>query len=288
MVSDVFLKTNSVNFTQAPKASEGKAGQGDFAALLRAQDIDTSAAAPLERHVYSREMSTPEWEARRHMIEAKRALHMATEGLHAQKGEIVQKIRDVFVDMGMPIIDAVHLKRSPSGHINISGWGKGAYVSHPQGKFIEAVINGKIPQLAEQSEKLQGLLDDMDQNEANVLKITDNMEEKYGVTLDRHSGWLDHGFTFAVEHTSRIGQTARKLTTDFPNEFKAFKESLGSELNDLHSEQVYSRFYFAAVTLPQIPEIYLEYFDTPDKPILNRKVEDVSTEIYRLPPEAFN
>jgi len=219
---------------------------------------------------------------------AERAQYEASAPLIHKIGDILKSVRDVFVDIGLPIVDQIELKRMANGQIVVKGWGMGVYASHPQKKFIEAVMNGTVPGLEKESRKIAELFAQMDSIGEQLDAISEKVRELSGVTLEVSNGMLKEGFFMGAEHTDRIQKDARELAMKEPEAFKNFRASLGDELEKLHFSQVYSRFYFAAVTLPQIPQEYRAYFDMPEKPLLDYRPQDMSVALNRLPVSFFN
>lgn len=180
--------------------------------------------------------------------------------LHMEIGEMLQQLRDLFDDIGMPIIDGFQLQQMPDGQFKVEGWGKGVTVSHPQKDVLEAILNGKIPELSEQSEKIGKLIDKME----NLFGRIRDIDEKNAPLIGReymhkHSTFKD-GVNVASLYSGQVQDDARELSMKFKDKFQAFKSSLGDELDKLDYTQVLSRFYFETVTKPNLPEIYDAFY----------------------------
>lgn len=220
--------------------------------------------------------------------QAMRAHYEATAPLRDKMFATHQAIRDIFTDIGLPIIDHIELKRLGNGQIAVNGWGMGEFVSHPQKKFIEAVMNGTVPGLENESQKIAELLAQVDSIAEQLNTISQAVGEQFGVTLEIKHALLSEGFFMGTEYTDRIQKDARELAMKQPEAFQAFRESLGDELGKLHFSQLYSRFYFSAVTLAHMPQQYRSYFDMPDQPFLSAPPPDMSVAVNRMPVSFFN
>lgn len=181
-----------------------------------------------------------------------------------EMGLALAQMRQLFADIGVPIIDMVNVSRSPDGTFHVKGWGKGEAVSHPQAKFLEAILNGTAPGFEELSKKIAASIEKVE----NLFAESQDLHEEYaplvGGALDaewqRKDSIFDTHFVMGTEHSSQIKGEARKLSMKFPEQFQAFKDSLGDELGKLSSEQLLSRYHFDTVLLPKLQKDLPDYF----------------------------
>lgn len=182
-----------------------------------------------------------------------------------QMGDALFQMRQLFADSGVPIIDMVQIERSPDGTYHVNGWGKGENVSHPQAKFLEAILNGKAPGFEELSEKVIALIDKVE----TLFAQSQDLREQYqplvgdmnlGYGGQHYDSVFDANFIMGAEHTDQIKGEARKLSMRDPEGFQAFKDSLGDELGKLSFDQLLSRYHFDTVLLPKLQNSLLDYF----------------------------
>lgn len=179
-------------------------------------------------------------------------------------GLVLEQMRRFFADMGVPIVDMVDISRSPDGTYHVKGWGKGEAVSHPQAKFLEAILNGQAPGLEELSAKVVDLIDKVEALFAQSQDLRENYAPLTGRSLgddyQRLDSIFDAHFIMGTEHTDQIKKEARELSMRFPEHFQAFKDSQGAELGKLGSDQILSRYYFDTVMLPKLQKALPDYF----------------------------
>jgi len=181
-----------------------------------------------------------------------------------QMGAALSQMRQLFADMGVPIIDMVEIGRSSDGAFHIKGWGKGEAVSHPQAKFLEAILNGQAPGLEELSAKVVDLIDKVEALFAQSQDLREDYAPLTGRSLgddyQRLDSIFDAHFIMGTEHTDQIKNEARELSMRFPEHFQAFKDSQGAELGKLGFDQILSRYYFDTVMLPKLQQALPDYF----------------------------
>lgn|GEM_PF-1221826 len=182
-----------------------------------------------------------------------------------QMGAALAQMRQLFADSGVPIIDMAQIMRSPDGTYHVRGWGKGESVSHPQAKFLEAILNGKDPGFEELSKKIAASIEDIEKLFAQMQGLREEYQPLVGGVNLGYDGQhfdsiFDTHFVLATEHTGQVQGEARKLSMRDPEHFQAFKDSLGDELGKLSSEQLLSRYHFDTVMLPKLQKALPDYF----------------------------
>jgi len=182
-----------------------------------------------------------------------------------QMGAALAQMRQLFADSGVPIIDMAQIARSPDGTFHVKGWGKGVDVSHPQAKFLEAVLNGKAPGFEELSKKIAASIEEIEKLFAGMQDLREEYQPLVGGVNLGYDGQhfdsiFDTHFVLATEYTGQVKGEARKLSMRDPEGCQAFKDSLGAELGKLGSDQILSRYYFDTVMLPKLQKAMPDYF----------------------------
>lgn len=229
-----------------------------FRSLLGNQQVPQGerAAMPMlkmARSLVSTDPSLSQQEAERI------AHHEATYPLHMKIGAAFGDIRAAFEDIGLEWVDMIQIKQTADGTFSVSGWGIGETVSHPQGRLIEAIFNGEIPRFSETTEKIHGLIQNIEGWFGQVQDLSEDYAKQTGEPFIRKASIFTDNLVIGAEHLSRQEATARQLSFDKPEAFKRFRASLGSELEKLTDRQVLSRFYFDAATKPTLPDDLLPY-----------------------------
>lgn len=177
-------------------------------------------------------------------------------------GDALYDLRRAFSDAGMSIIDAVKFTKSANGDFGISGWGKGVEVSHPQGKFIEAVLNGKAPGFEDLTEQAKVLFEKIETLYAELQDIEEKNAELTGRDFVRRESFFDGGgVIMSTETTNAVSGVARKLAGANPAAYAAFRDRLGAELELLTENQILSRFHFNETRLADLDARLRDYFD---------------------------
>jgi len=179
--------------------------------------------------------------------------------LHENIGHALGKLRGVFADAGMPIIDMVKFDRTASGEFRISGWGQGEAVSHPQGKFIEDVLNGRAPGFESLTKEANAIIDKIEGWHARIQDIDEKAAALFGEPFVRQDSIFDESLIMGVEHIASGEGRARALSTRRPAEYAAFRDSLGAELSKLTERQVLSRFYYKTEMVPDLAPRFEDY-----------------------------
>jgi hypothetical protein len=240
MINEIASGNRFIEIKANPQEARPLEGQGEkpvFSTFLRSTDQGRN----LER------------------IQAQRKLSLKAGPLHKKIGNALMEMRKLFADAGMPIIDMVNFKRSPNGAFKIRGWGKGVPVSHPQAKFIEAILNGTAPRFAGLTDKVTALVDKMENLFGQVQDLKEDGAQLSGKMFFRKSSFFDGNVTMGSEHLDHIQGEAKTLSLNEGALFGKFKKSLGVELDMLSYEQILSRFHFSAVILPDLGEEFRAY-----------------------------
>ncbi|MEG3617877.1 hypothetical protein V5T82_05370 [Magnetovibrio sp. PR-2] len=196
-----------------------------------------------------------------------KAISQQREGLLKQSELVVNTFRNNFGKLGMPIIDMFRLTFS-NGTFNATAWGQNmktheAYpIDHPQEKYIEAAMNGSIPEFAEFAREQKGLLETLNNLQMEMRKLSAASAELHGNTYKGPTGDLfSDAIVFGVDVDPNLLEDARDLARWNPDELDRFKENLGGDLKMMSSKQVLQRYYFETVTKKDMPDIFRQFFD---------------------------
>jgi len=262
-IDQATMPMQTVSTTSPAKAFEGRGG-AQFAQHLEPVPKDALPAvfATLIDHRGADFLLKENERAAQHEAMQEYARKSSANG--EDMGLVLEQMRRLFADMGVPIIDMVDISRSPDGTYRVKGWGKGEAVSHPQSKFLEAVLNGKAPGFEALSEKVADAIKKVEALFAEYQDLRAEYAPLVGGALDteyqRFDSIFDSHFVMASEHTSQVQDEARALIRRDPEHFQAFKDALGGELGKLSYDQLLSRYHFDTVMLPKLQKALPDYF----------------------------
>jgi len=237
-----------------------KEGKPSFSAFLKAYDIqpvDQSASLtspPVSKEVLTDVLLNPS------KMQSQRATTLEYNSMIQDVSEASIVVGQLFANAGMPFIDAVKIDQTPMGTFKISGWGKGVPVSHPQAKFIEAVLNGQAPGYADLTDKINSQIEKIETLFSKSQDFLEENSELLDKPFTRQDSIFDESLILGSEYLSTVEGAARKLSWSQSGRFDAFKASLGSELEKLTDRQVLSRFHFNTVTLPTLQGEFGAFF----------------------------
>lgn len=190
---------------------------------------------------------------------ARKNLRQESMPLHENIGNALAELRASFADAGMPIIDMVKFDRTATGEFRISGWGKGEAVSHPQGKFIEDVLNGRAPGFEALTKKAHAIFDKIEGWHSQIQDVEGKVAELYGEPFVRSDSIFADSLIMTVEHLNTHEGRARVLIRSLSADYAAFRTSLGDELGKLTERQVMSRFYYKEAMVPDLGPRFEDY-----------------------------